>query len=300
MNATPQDHRQGNISAPEDPDMEGNLQVPKTNADKQNKYLYILTLIAFCGLSACQSLNRDRDPNEGVNLLETKKQIVTNSLDSGQSTQALREVKTLLREYPADPDVINLHGLVQLSLRNTTKAREALETARHMRPDNLTFTLNLSSAYIQGRQYAKATTLLKEAAASEPAKTYRYRERIFHNLGLIAELSNDSIRSERWYAKALEENPTNFMTLLKMARIYETTHRNLLAIDKLETATAVCPKCPEPVESMVRILVKQQKTKAAKAAVESFEKNESLTLDDTRRIVEMKRMIAKSPGPVRS
>ena len=280
--------------------MEGDLRVPKTNADKQNKCLYILTLIAFFGLSACQSLNRDRDPTEGVNLLETKKQIVTNSLDGGQSAQALREVKTLLSEYPADPDVINLHGLIQLSLRNTTKATEALETARHMRPDNLTFTLNLSSAYIQGRQYAKATTLLKEAAASEPAKTYRYRERIFHNLGLIAELSNDSIRSERWYAKALEENPTNFMTLLKMARIYETTHRNLLAIDKLETATAVCPKCPEPVEAMVRILVKQQKTKAAKAAIESFEKNESLTLDDTRRIVEMKRMIAKSPGPVRS
>lgn len=280
--------------------MEGDLQVPKTNAGKQNKCLYILTLIAFCGLSACQSLNRDRDRNEGVNLLETKKQIVTNSLDSGQAAQALKEVKALLSEYPSDPDVINLHGLVQLSLRNTTKASEALETAHRMRPDNLTFTLNLSSAYIQGRQYAKATTLLKEAVASEPAKTYRYRERIFHNLGLIAELSNDSIRSERWYTRALEENPTNFMTLLKMARIYETTHRNLLAIDKLETATAACPKCPEPVESMVRILVKQQKIKAAKAAVESFEKNESLTLDDTRRIVEMKRMIAKSPGPVRS
>ncbi len=300
MNATPQDHRQGNMSAPEIPDMEGDLQVPKTNAGKQNKCLYILTLIAFCGLSACQSLNRDRDRNEGVNLLETKKQIVTNSLDSGQAAQALKEVKALLSEYPSDPDVINLHGLVQLSLRNTTKASEALETAHRMRPDNLTFTLNLSSAYIQGRQYAKATTLLKEAVASEPAKTYRYRERIFHNLGLIAELSNDSIRSERWYTRALEENPTNFMTLLKMARIYETTHRNLLAIDKLETATAACPKCPEPVESMVRILVKQQKIKAAKAAVESFEKNESLTLDDTRRIVEMKRMIAKSPGPVRS
>ena len=79
-----------------------------------------------------------------------------------------------------------------------------------------------------------------------------------------------------------------------MARIYETTHRSRLALDKLETAKAACVRCPEPVESMVRILVKERRIKEAKNTVESFEKNEALTEEDSRRISKMKRMIAKS------
>ena len=256
------------------------------------KYLILMIFITATSLAGCQSLDREETP--ATDKLETKQQIVTNSLDSGNPAQALKEVRALMEEYPANPEVLNLHGLIQLSLRNNQKAAETLEKAHQIQPENMTYVLNLSSAYIQGGQHSKATRLLNETIKSPAAKSYRYRERLFHNMGLIAELSGDSVRAERWYGRALEENPTNFMTLLKMARILESTHRNRLAIDKLETAKAACARCPEPVEGMVRILVKENKLTAAKAALDGYEKNESLTEDDTRRIVEMKRMIAKS------
>lgn len=266
--------------------------MPPRSVKKQSKQLILMVFFVMGSLTGCQSLDREENPT--TDKLETKKQIVTNSLDSGNPAQALREVRALLDEYPANPEVLNLHGLIQLSLRNNQKAAETLEKAHQLQPENMTYVLNLSSAYIQGGQHSKATRLLNETIKSPAAKSYKYRERLFHNMGLIAELSGDSIRAERWYGRALEENPTNFMSLLKMARIFETTHRTRLAIDKLETAKAACTRCPEPVEAMVRILVKENKLTAAKAALDGYEKNESLTEDDTRRIVEMKRTIAKS------
>lgn len=297
MNATPPEHRQDNIPGRVDRGSTGDIEMASHGTKIQVKIMILLTFTSIC-LAACQTL--DGDKPSASSALETKKQIVLNSLDSGQATQALKEARALLAEYPGDPEVLNLHGLVQLALRNTGKAIESLEKARRISPDNLTYTLNLSSALIQAQQYAKASTLLKEAVASDAAKSYLYRERLYHNLGLISEMSGDSLRAERWYSKALEENPTNFMTLLKVARIYETTHRSRLALDKLETAKAACSRCPEPVEGIVRILIKENRIKDARNAVDGFEKNEALTEDDTRRISKMKRMIAKANTAPRS
>ncbi|NDE13354.1 hypothetical protein EBZ80_00280 [bacterium] len=291
MNATPLEHRQVNIPGRVGPGTKGDPGMASFRLMCAIKYMILLAYIAS-HLSSCQTLETDKSSSASTQ--ETKKQIVINSLDSGQATQALKEVRALLAETPDDPEVLNLHGLVQLALRNTKKAIESLEKARQIQPGNMTYVLNLSSALIQAQQFAKATGLLKDALASDAAKSYVYRERLYHNLGLISELSGDSVRAERWYSKALEENPTNFMTLMKMARIYETTHRSRLALDKLETAKAACVRCPEPVESMVRILVKERRIKEAKNTVESFEKNEALTEEDSRRISKMKRMIAKS------
>ena len=291
MNATPLEHGQDNIPGWTGRRRKGDPAVASFAPTHKYKYLFLFAYIS-ASLVACQTL--DTDKPSAASTQETKKQIVINSLDSGQATQALKEVRALLAESPDDPEVLNLHGLVQLALRNTNKSIESLDKARQLQPENMTFTLNLSSALIQAQQFSKATTLLKDALASDAAKSYLYRERLYHNLGLISELSGDSVRAERWYGKALEENPTNFMTLLKMARIYETTHRSRLALDKLETAKAACVRCPEPVESIVRILVKEKRLKEARNAVDSFEKNEALTEDDSRRISKMKRMIAKS------
>lgn len=269
-----------------------------TSRNNFSKFLYLMIFLFIVPLTSCQSLERDQVATSTN--LDTKKQIVLNSLDSGQANQALKDVRALLAEAPDDPQVLNLHGLVQMALRNTNKAIDSLEKARARDRGNLDYTLNLSSALIQAKQYPKATSLLKEALDSKAAESYLYRERLYHNLGLIAEISGDSIKAERWYSKALEENPTNFMTLLKVSRIYETTHRPRLALDKLETAKAACLRCPEPVEAMVRILVRQKRFRDARGVVSGFEKNEALTPDDTRRIVMMKRMIAKGSEPSRS
>ena len=296
MNATPQEARQDNIPDPDRPEFEGGLKMATHQPKKMNNNLLLLTLSTIMSISGCQSL--DHDQSSVQDKLETRKQIVINSLDSGNAGQALKEVRPLLDEYPNNAEILNLNGLIQLAINNNNKAIEVMEKAHSLQPENITFVLNLSSAYIQGHHYAKGTKILKETIASEAVKSYRYRERLFHNLGLIAELSGDSIRSERWYGRALEENPTNFLTLLRMARIYETTHRSRLALDQLETAKGACIRCVEPIEGMIRILLKQKKISTAKALLAGYEKNESLTDDDTRRIVEMKNMIAKFQAPV--
>jgi Tfp pilus assembly protein PilF len=251
-------------------------------------------------IAGCQSMDKTAAPDKDRDKFETRKQIVINSLDSGQSAQALNDARLLAQEYPKDPAVLNLLGLAHLSLKNSAKAVEALEKAASIDRDNITYNLNLSSALIQAGRYDAANTLLDRCLKAPAISAYKYKERIYHNLGLVAELTGRSVRAENFYNKALAENPTNFLTLIKLSRIYESTHRRILAADKLETARAACPRCLEPVEGLVRIYMGQKKPNIARSVVEAMEKNEGLTEQETKRILELKKIVSKGTTQTRS
>lgn len=261
----------------------------------------VITVI-FLGLVAasCQTLDKPADARNDKDHVETRKQIVINSLDNGQPAQALHDAKALASNFPDDASILNLLGLSNMSLKNSAKAIEALQRAHNIEPSNVTYALNLSSALIQARRFEAATSLLDKVVKSDEAENYKFRERLYHNLGLAAEMSGKSERAENYYNKALAENPTNFLTLLKLAQIYERTHRRILAADKLETARAACPRCIEPVESLVRIYISQGKPNVARSIVQSLEKNEGLTDQETKRILKLKKIVSRGNTQTRS
>jgi tetratricopeptide (TPR) repeat protein len=269
-----------------------------SQVSKKTKVPEIIGFLFFLSLPSCQSVERSQ--NGSTSHLETRKQMVVNSLELGQTPQALNEISTLARQHPKDPEVLNLQGLVHLALRNGQVAVASLEKARKLDPDNLVYALNLSSALIEMKEYERAQELLMTTLKFPQFKTYSHRDRLLHNLGVIAEYQGNSIRAERWYSKALQENPASFITLLKIAKIYEQTHRRVLAVDRLETAKAACPRCPEPVEALVRLHLKQNKLKTALETVENFAKNEGLTHTDAKRINKMKQAIARHKAQSRS
>jgi Tfp pilus assembly protein PilF len=259
--------------------------------------IYILLTVTTV---SCQSLDKPGSTRNDKDHFETRKQIVINSLDNGQPAQALHDAKALAESKPGDASVMNLLGLANMALKNSDKAIESLQRAHDIEPANMTYVLNLSSALIQARQFTSATDLLNRVIRSDAIEGYKFRERIYHNLGLAAEMSGKSERAENYYNKALAENPTNFLTLIKLSQIYERTHRRILAADKLETARAACPRCIEPVESLVRIYMSQGKPNIARSVVESLEKNEGLTDQETKRILRLKKIVSRGNTQTRS
>lgn len=251
-------------------------------------------------LLACQSMDKSKTVVSEHDRLQTRKQMVLNSIDSGQAAQALFDARRLAEEYPSDASVMNVLGLTHMALKNSPKAIDALEKASRIDPSETMYTLNLSSAYVQAGRHQAARTLLEKKLKSAEFARYQFPERVYHNLGLIADLTGNSVRAENYYNKALTENPTNFLTLLELARIYERTHRRILAADKLETARATCPRCIEPVEALVRIYMMQGKSKVALDIVEAMEKNEGLTEQQTKRILELKKIVSKGNTQSRS
>lgn len=263
------------------------------NMKLSNIICFSMTLTFF----GCQTLtSNDKGATDTV---QPRKQIVLNSLDSGQIPQALKEIRELAKEYPNDPEILNLQGLVHLALKNTKVALGSFEKANKLDPENMTYILNLSSAWIQLGKHQKAEDLLLSKIGSPEFASYSHRDRLLHNLGVIAEHQDNSVRAELWYTKALEENPVSFISLMKIAQIFEKTHRQRLALDRLETAKAACPRCPEAVEALVRIHLKQHQPKAALRALESFQRNEALTSADSKRIIAMKKAIARYQEHVR-
>jgi Tfp pilus assembly protein PilF len=247
-------------------------------------YLKVLGLLTSLTLGsfACQTSGSDGLDTETREkaVLESQKALVRNALDTGKPESAHKNLRELLERYPEDASLNNLMGLTQLALKNTERAIRYFQLAYKEDPQVGTG-LNLSSALIEAGDYSRAEKTLKSLTKEAIKTKYRYKERIAHNLGYCAFKQGNQIKSEVWYKKALEENPTFFPSHLELARLYESTGRPSLAMARYRQVIDYCRTCLEPVEALTGLLVTQGRPQEAKRLLTQFLKNEEL-LDTDR------------------
>ncbi len=162
-------------------------------------------------MPGCQTL---KDPASEARredeLLNTQKNLVIGYINQGQPNMALRELRPLLTKHPQDADFKNLMGLTYLSLQNPKMALGFFEESHRLQP-RASVALNLSSAYIETKQFAKAMKTLKDLRNSPAGKEYQYPERILHNIGLCAERMDKYKIAEKYYKLAIEVNPYYYL-----------------------------------------------------------------------------------------
>ena len=209
----------------------------------------MLAALLACA-SACQSIKRNSKQDR---LIKSQQRIITNYLNAGMPAQAHQELRNVLAKFPDNPDFLRLMGVTQLALNNTGKAILYLEKVYELEP-NITHGLNLSSAYIAANKYPAAQTLLLELL--DDADDYQYKERLYHNLALIHEHRRKMRTAEKYYLKALSENPSYYLSLLKLGILYKEHHRHKKAILYLNQAKNFCRKCYEPVNHLAATYLK--------------------------------------------
>lgn len=245
--------------------------------------LFYVNIIFIISMSACQTItNTDEQANKQVEILNAQKTLIISFLNKGLPQMAHKELRSLLQQYPNDADFKNLMGLTLLALKNPKQAivffQQSLKIDRRA-----SVALNLSSAYIEAGEYDRAIKLLSTMSSSESMKSYPYPERIAHNIGLAAERKKDWRMAERFYSKALTDNPQYYLSLMRLGQLYEKTERPRLAIKKFLTARASCNLCFDPVNGLVMNYLALKAPDRAKDTIRLFLQQKDLTQPDRER-----------------
>ncbi len=239
----------------------------------------IIILFILC-MPGCQTL---KDPGSEAKredeLLATQKNVVIGYINQSQPNMALRELRPLLTKYPQDADFKNLMGLTYLSLQNPKMALGYFEESNRLQP-RASVALNLSSAYIETKQFAKAMKVLKDLRNSAAGKDYQYPERILHNIGLCAERMDKLKLAEKYYKIAIETNPYYYLSLMRLGQLYERTRNPDLAQAQFIRAREACTKCFDPVFALVTQFINKGEAPKAMTLIQEYLADKELDAAD--------------------
>ena len=230
-------------------------------------------------LAACQTAGHTDTGSPESAIIDSQKAIARNALDTGKPEAALNSLRMLLQQHPDDASLHNLMGLTQLSLKNHPRAIKEFQAA--FKRDNQVATgLNLSSALISAGEYQRAARLLTQLLSQAESTSYAYKERLYHNLGYTYAKERNSAKAELWLQRAVEENPTFFLSHLELARLYERSNRPEKAVASYRKAMDYCLVCFEPVQALSSLYIKTGRTGEARRVLMQFGKNEGVSADD--------------------
>ncbi len=201
--------------------------------------------------------------------------MIVNYINLGQPQMALREIRPLEKQYPKDGDLKNLMGLVFLAMQNPKVALGYFEQAYRIDP-RAPVALNLSSALIESGNPSRAVKILKEVQASPAGKDYQYPERIHHNIGLAAERMRRYDLAEKYYKLALQDNPTYYLSLMRLAAVYEQVKKPGSAYGQYLKAWEACLKCYDPIQGAVKLQLNAGKTQLAVKTIRDYLNNKEL------------------------
>jgi Tfp pilus assembly protein PilF len=261
---------------------------------RPNRSVALLSIALF--LSACQTLN-DNPPASEKDDAATSLSMARAFLDAGRPDKAMYELRLSIEKNTSDPMAHSLMGLSQLALKNPRKAVESLETAWKL-DHKAQYALNLSSAYIENRQPESAQKIIKEGLALKETPPYRNKERFYHNLGLLAEMKGSLVAAEKAYSKALEENPTFYLSRAKIAVLLEERHKIEAAKDHWEIARMSCPGCFEAILHLARYYQNKGDTKTALGLVQDYRRIEGINPTESKKAAELESEISGTPSKI--
>lgn len=240
-----------------------------------------LILVAF----GCQTMKGSQDTQSMADT-ETELSVARAFIESGRPDKALYELKAVLEKEPESVGAHTLMGLAQMALRNPTKAVEHLKIAWNFDPSAQN-ALNLSSAYLQAKNLEAAQKIIVKGLAVKETPPYRHKERFYHNLALIAQMKGKQGVAEKAFRKALEENPTFYMSRQQLAILLGKAGKVEAAKEQWDLARIACPLCLEPTEQLAKYYQSKGDLRTALGLVTDFKKLEGINPPEAKRALEL-------------
>ena len=251
---------------------------------------FMIVAVIVSLLTSCQTSGKAEQ--DAAKVLTSQKNIVVSYLNSGMPSQAHGELRKILGEHPDNDDFLELMGVTQLALKNPDKAVFYLRKAYQLN-DRAKTGLNLSSALIAAGLLPQAQRLILTLLRDKSDTVYPRIERFYHNLGLIYQERGGYKRAEHYYRKALAENPSYYLTLLKLGLLCRQQQRYDDAVIWLHKAKNFCRKCLEPVSHLSTIYVHMGKQQLAFSTVDTYSRQTGLNLQERRAALILRQRLQK-------
>lgn len=246
---------------------------------RQKHRLVALSIAVFsCGCQTLSNISSGNNKAETATAIDVARAF----LDDGRPDKALFELRAIIDQNPNNPMVHSLMGLAQLALKNPRKAIESLEIAWKLDPI-AQHALNLSSAYMDSKQYDRAQKMILAGLAVKETPPYKNRERFYHNLGVIAELKGARGAAEKAYLRALEENPVFYISRIKVAAMMEGQRKSEAAKMHWELARTSCAGCFEPVAHLAIYYHNKGESAKAVGIIKDFARIEGLNPAESKK-----------------
>ena len=244
-------------------------------------------------LGGCQTiLGPSEEEKKEADIIRTQKSLMISFLNKGMPDIALKELKTLRRKYPKDPDFQNITGLALLSIKTPKQAIGYFKKAYAL--DNRTpFILNLSSAFIEANQHKRALSTLFKITKSEEFLSYEHPERVYHNIGLSSEKLKKYKIATKYYKKALTRNPTFYISLMRLGQVYQKTQKYKASRKYFTKAQNLCNTCYGPVSAIASTYISENKSGKAIKVLRRYIKVKKVKKSDKLRATKLMRMAGK-------
>lgn len=250
-------------------------------------FLVCVNIIFIISTSACQTIQGSDDRGEKeADIRNDQKALVVSLLNKGQAQMAHSELRSLLFKYPEDPDLLNLMGLSYLALAQPEQS--IIWFQKSLREENrVSVALNLSSALIESTKYDTAISYLLKLKKDPRARSYRYPERIDHNIALAAERKNLMTQAIKYYKKALAINPQYYLSLMRLGQVYEKMEKPVMALDQFKMARSVCNLCFDPVVGLVNNYQKLGRNREAGESIKLYLSQKQVTPENKTRAMSL-------------
>lgn len=254
-------------------------------------YIYVFLILGF--LEGCKtiSIEQTSDVDAEQKTLNAQKTLIMHYLDIGKPSEAYMEVRKVLKQYPDDPELLNLIGLSLLALHKPYLAIQYFRKSYSISLQPAT-ALNISAALLELKNYFKAIRFLKKFLKKH--QNYIYKERVYHNIGIAYESLKQYNIAEQYYLKAIDENPAYIITIVKLGKLYQNLNKIDLAIQKFEDALYKCPNCYDPLESLVYVLQHTNKHDQAKKIILQYLANKGIRAEDHAKALSLLKTIDAS------
>ncbi len=238
----------------------------------------IIFLFMPVWLNSCQSFQPSAELKDSNNqkIIETNLTFAQKQIDAGQPQNALQTLRPLVRSFPQNPSLLNMVGLSYLALSNAAYARNYFQQAYAIDKDPM-YALNLSSALIAEGSFVEAESVLQKLLKE---KSYPYSERVYHNYALLFEKRKKYRKAVSYYTKAVNENPSYYLSHLRLGKIYQLERNRTSAKLAYEKAANACSLCFEPVQEASLIYLDEGNFKKASALLQHFLANKEISSDN--------------------
>lgn len=239
----------------------------------KNRTFFLFLLFALN--MACQSVAPDAEEKETKlqKIIESNISYAQKQIDLGKTEHALQTLRPILKDNPDSALLQNMVGITYLALSRPAQAKIYFNKAYQIEK-NPAYALNLSSALIALNSLQSAERLLIPYIQD---KDYQYIERMYHNYALIFEKRKNYKKAIHYYNLALDENPSYYLSNLRLAKIYQTLKQSLKARTCYEKAYQSCRVCYDAVSELSLIYIESGEYSKATSMLGEFLANKEIS-----------------------
>ncbi|MBD8070714.1 AAA family ATPase [Bacillus sp. PS06] len=143
------------------------------------------------------------------------KSLFESNVHSGQLSQALIQIESLLSQYPDHPGMFYLAGLLYVHDQDYGKAKRYFEKALTLDANNCEYMTYFGIACVETEDLAKAETLLKDAYQLDPNSIT-----ILIGISKLYLKKGDFVQSKSYLLNAVEREPTSFDAHFLLGQTY--------------------------------------------------------------------------------